>query len=409
MSKLVLRFLICIVLLHSCLNDKPSDNIGKERLKAFNVLNTDQSQENFIYDSVWSINLEETIPVLPSASELFENREFIILKTPEDEIIGEISKMHVSESGIVILDKRITKKVYLFRPNGDFIHVVGQIGNGPGEYSDPLDVMVRNGLVFIVDRQFSIHAYDFNNNFLRKVNLPFHAGSGYVFKNGTFAFSNNLIGEPDINYHLMFIKEFDLSKRYFAHNSEVLTRYTVPPISSNPKYHNDSFLFFKSHGNEIYEANEETLKLRFKLTSDDLLTEELLTEDFDRFSDSKFDYSWIFEFPILETKEFVQIRANHRGLITLLINKNDSTIRTYSGMRDDLLFGGIQDFPTYANGEYFFMPINVEQLYSVKRQIAQIEDEKVIENLRENRDEVFRLLQQVDEISNPIIMKCELR
>ncbi len=358
-------------------------------------------------NSAVTLDLVKTSHILPLASELFQNREYIELKTPPGVIIGEISKMQIIDGGIIVLDSNISKKVYLFNSKGEFIHSVGTKGSGPGEHLDPVDFMSKNGLIFIMDRQFSMHAYDFENNFMIKMDLPFHGRSGFAFNDGTFAFSNGLLGEKDINYHLLMIENNIITNRIFDFTSTALAKYTASPIGFNPIVHNNSFLYYRSHGHEIYEINQTQAKLRYRLASDDILPEKILN-DVSRLENEAYDYTWIYNWPILETNDKVQIRAMHRGLVTLIVDKKDNSITSYSGMEDDLLFGGIQDFPIYAYDDSFYVPINAEQLYDVKNQINRIKDPEQLQRLKKGREEAFKLLETVDEISNPIIMKCDI-
>ncbi len=405
-----LLFIFCLTILSaitSCYSGKENDQIGVNRLKAFSIMDDADSSYSITENSTVELDLEKTSPKLPLASQLFTNREYIELKTPPGEIIGEISKMQIIDGGIVVLDRKISKKVYLFNKNGEFIHSVGKRGNGPGEHLEPLDFMVKNGLVIVTDRQFSMHAYDFENNFLIKMDLPFHGRSGFAFNDGTFAFSNNMSEEADVNYHLLMISNNVITKRLFNITFDALSRYTPSQIGFNPTVHNNSFLYYRSHGHEIYEVAQKRAKLRYRLVSDDMLPEKIL-KDMSSLENEAYDYTWIYNWPILETKDKVQIRAMHRGLVTLIVDKKDNSITSYSGMEDDLLFGGIQDFPIYAYDNSFYVPINAEQLYDVKNQINRIEDPEQLKRLKEGREEAFKLFETVHEISNPIIMKCDI-
>lgn len=406
-------WLTALTIFFSCSENRISDDEGKSRLQEFDIQDSNNSEVKYNEDSVWIVDLEKHgEPTLPTASEIFTEREYIFLETPEDEIIGEISKIINFGNNLLILDRSISKKVFLFDNEGNFIHVVGKIGSGPGEYQDPKDVEYRNGLIFITDRQFTIHAYDVDNIFMGNFNLPFYASSSYIFKNGHFAFSNSSMGEPEVNFHLIFIDNKKITERLFEFKFVTLSKFTSSPISSNQLFHKNSFLFFKPFGNEIYEVGQSSVDLRFRLTSDDLLTDEVF-EDTNNFYKRSFDYSWIYQYPILETDSIVQIRANHGGLITILINKYDRSISTYSGMKDDLLFGGIEDFPIHANGSEFYTALNVERLYQIKKEFnkerKKANNHELVANFKKNKPELYRLLESVEEFSNPILMKCKIR
>lgn len=409
----ILLTLISLFFLNACHDNSSGYNENRKRLAEYEVSNKIEDESNINQDSAWVIDLEELEkPTLPVASEIFQEREYIILETPEDEIIGEISKILTVGNRLIILDARISKKVYLFDNEGNFIHVVGHVGNGPGEYLDPKDVNYRNGLIFVTDRQFTVHAFGLDNEFMAKFNLPFYSSSGYVFKNGHFAFSNNSIGEPEVNYHLILIENKKITQRLFNNRYKSIAAFTSSPISSNRLFHRNSFLYFKPFDNEIYEVSQSSIDLKFRFNSNDLITNEVL-EDSNNFYEKSFDYSWIYQYPILETDSMVQIRAHHRGLITMLLNKYDSTISIYSGMKDDLLLGGIEDFPMHAQGNYFYTPLNVERLYQIKKEFENQREKgnssELVANFKKKKPELYQILENVEEISNPILLKSRIR
>ena len=73
-----------------------------------------------------------------SENDFVEKTQIIPLKTNKNYLIGNIDKMCILLDKIWILDKNVTKKIFVFNLNGEFITTIGKIGKGPGEYTEGL-------------------------------------------------------------------------------------------------------------------------------------------------------------------------------------------------------------------------------------------------------------------------------
>ena len=403
-SKVTLLF--CI-LLTACYSGGQGSEEGAERLKAYTFTNPVTEPIESLNNDYLEIDVDNVTPEYALASEVFINREYIELKTPPNVIIGKIHKIQIDDRYMVILDRFVSKRVFLFKTDGEFIHAVGKVGSGPGEHQDPIDVSIKGEHVYVTDRQFAVNVYTLRNEHVESFYLPFYGGSSHVFNDGTIAFSNNELLEEEVAYHLIMINGKDISGRLFKGKHEGLSHYTAPPLSHNPTVHDDSFLFYTSHSNEIYQVGKDIVKLKYQIKTNKPIPDEVL-DNFNRLSAEQGEYTNIFNWPILETDSKTQIRISKGGVMTIFLDTRSEEIKAYGGIKDDLLYGGIMDFPIYAHGDKFYAPLHVEQMYSMKMQIENIKDEELLAELREARPEVFKLMENIDEISNPVIMKCDI-
>jgi len=86
-------------------------------------------------------------------SDVFKHVKTIILETNKDVLLGKVNSIQVYEDKIFILDKIVSKGLYLFNKNGKFIQRIGNIGEGPGEYVRPNDFTIdkKNKLIYVLD------------------------------------------------------------------------------------------------------------------------------------------------------------------------------------------------------------------------------------------------------------------
>lgn len=76
------------------------------------------------------------------AKALIDSVSFVKLETREGNLIGEVSKLLFTDSMIIIIDKAISKSIYVFSTNGHFIRKIGTFGQGPTEYNYICDVIL---------------------------------------------------------------------------------------------------------------------------------------------------------------------------------------------------------------------------------------------------------------------------
>ena len=108
-------------------------------------------------------------------SKVFNQVKTIILETNKDALIGSISSMQIYKDSIFILDRNGSKGLFLFNKEGRFLKRYGNIGRGPGEYSEPSDftLNIKNKIVYILDSQTqNILMYNLTTgDFIRNIHM----------------------------------------------------------------------------------------------------------------------------------------------------------------------------------------------------------------------------------------------
>lgn len=146
-------------------------------------------------------------------SDYAKSIKYVQLKTDSNSLIDEIRQVIVENNYIYILDK--SKLCKIFDLDGNFIHSVGRIGQGPGEYVHlrAIDVSPISKHIFFEANKI----FEYDTNFIRIINEP-------QFDNGHSRWGT-----------------INLSSDIF--------------ISNIVKYGNNNYSFF------IYNSNGEILKL----------------------------------------------------------------------------------------------------------------------------------------------------
>ncbi len=189
--------LILIVLVPSCRKGRQKAATNAEIVAKVEVSESDKG-----FDVCQMADFEKVIP----------------LETVGDALIGEIDKLEMDDSHIVILDKRM-RTVWLFGIDGKFIRKIGRLGNGPKEYVSLDDMCFdkENGTVWIWDRVKQVMLeYDLAGDFLKEVATGF-SSNVFAKTNEGFWLYYSYLKNPDNNSLILVNEEMDhLVKGFFA-------------------------------------------------------------------------------------------------------------------------------------------------------------------------------------------------
>ncbi|NLD22230.1 MAG: 6-bladed beta-propeller [Bacteroidales bacterium] len=120
-------------------------------------------------------------------------------ETTDKSIIGAVSKVIKTNDRVYVLDNQKSNALFVFDHSGKFLHTVGDVGKGPGEFVEPTDFEINEaeGQVYIYDQFRSVvNKYDLGGRYLGNFKLPFR-NTGMVKLGNDFVFQN-LLGNDHI-------------------------------------------------------------------------------------------------------------------------------------------------------------------------------------------------------------------
>lgn len=111
-------------------------------------------------------------------SKIFNSKaEYIPLESQENYLIGDVNKLILTDSFIVIADYYNTVSVFIFRRTGEFVSQISSQGNGPYEYSTIQDFYFDEDKmevgIFSIDGKLII--YDIEGNGIEQVSIGLYA------------------------------------------------------------------------------------------------------------------------------------------------------------------------------------------------------------------------------------------
>jgi hypothetical protein len=154
---------------------------------------------------------------------------YLPLETIEGQnLIAKIDKIDFYKDRILILDRKVTKSLFIFSHKGKYIAKINNIGDGPGEFRDPYDFTINTDLKQIVlyDRyKTKLLFYDLNGKFIeeKSIGLNFRSfnylnSKYYLFTHSIYNFLDNF---GEITDDLIILdKSLNVLKTYFKNNSK---------------------------------------------------------------------------------------------------------------------------------------------------------------------------------------------
>ena len=104
-------------------------------------------------------------------TDFFDEYIIIPLETTEDNIIGNIDKISITDEYMYILDKQ-QAMIFVFDKAGRYINKIAHQGRALGEYQSISDFAVSCSYLYCLSRiNKKIFVYDFNAAFVRSCNL----------------------------------------------------------------------------------------------------------------------------------------------------------------------------------------------------------------------------------------------
>ena len=122
-----------------------------------------------------------------SLAEFASEVKYLKLETSGSSLFAQIDKLIINKHGIFILDKYTARKIYYFTLDGKFVRTIGNTGKGNGEYTLPLDFLVREDTkrVEIVDNFTRCnYIYDLEGNFIDRIKYDDYRIASFTLLNG---------------------------------------------------------------------------------------------------------------------------------------------------------------------------------------------------------------------------------
>jgi hypothetical protein len=130
-----------------------------------------------------------------------QNIEFLKLETTDDNLLGEISQVLFKDSLLIVVDKRISRTVQVYKMKGEFKYRIGNIGLGPGEYTSVTYVGFIPGTnhISVLDGPgHRVIIYDLAGKYISSHQTPFMLYYFEYMESGNKAYEVSYMRDPSV-------------------------------------------------------------------------------------------------------------------------------------------------------------------------------------------------------------------
>lgn len=162
------------------------------------------------FNSNFRIDTDE-IEKAKNFEDIFKVEDVITFK---GKIIGSIEQFIKLPNGNLLIKDGVSKEVYVFGQNGEFLREIGGKGSGPGEFLNPVDVKFnfKDELIYVLDIKLSriivfdtLGRYQFSFNIKRRgEHMVLSPDDGKIYVYGIGYVSEDMVSCYDINGKLLF-------------------------------------------------------------------------------------------------------------------------------------------------------------------------------------------------------------
>ena len=196
-------------------------------------------------------------------------RDVQLVKLESDScIVGRIDKIICNDSLLYMLDRSITKEVFIFTRDGRFIRKISKQGHGKYEYTQLWDIFFdkSNNALCLLSRydQKIISFTPDGNKVLGETNLPKMFGHIVPTNNGFIGYMNNYSQNPNMPNNIWTMdKSFNLLDGYIRIDPQLES--TSHLDVNTMSVYGDATYFKPEYENTIYEIKDGKISERYKL------------------------------------------------------------------------------------------------------------------------------------------------
>jgi hypothetical protein len=229
-----------------------------------------ENKEEYIDSSLIKISTENTLSDF-NIDEIADFQSIIPLETTNDNLIGEMTKVILKDSLIVIFDFKMNN-VLVFDTEGQFKYKIGSKGNGPKEYVKIYDIYLdkKTDWVYLTDELTKhIQIYNIKGDFISSLSTEYSLISFFPSNEEYWGVIHHQDNEK--NNLILMNEKLKTTKKYFSNKMR------LPLIPTNYFIENekDEVFFHYPYNKTIYMINEQDIKPYLTLDFGKISTENI--------------------------------------------------------------------------------------------------------------------------------------
>lgn len=339
-------------------------------------------------DKALDIDCSEITNEVFKLSEIASSFSIIPLETNDTCLIGGVSKLKFYNDKILILDKILSARLFVFNKEGKYLFDIGRRGTGPDEYLQINDFSIdkKNSIIYVLCDKKKVFSYSLSGQYRGRTDVDFFADA-MEYKDNRFYFVCDRMNRGNLIVTDMngTIEYEDFPNEQMGDNLLILI---------HPFLQRDSTLLYTRYlDNNIYEIHLDTSKVAYKVNfgKDEIAFDDLKDIPHQKVKDKLAHSRGKIKY-LIENKDYMQM---------LFFDNNIPCIAVYNKRNRT---NSVHFFKNYIDDVTGLPSPLFEYVTEQDEFVAVVQPSIVgeIENLTEKGQEVFKSV-DLSEDSNPIL------
>ena len=329
---------------------------------------------------------------------IIKNVDYIALESGENCLIGSVDLIRYYDKKIYILDKNLTKSLFVFTENGAFLFKIKKQGGGPGEYLmlNGFDLDIK-GNIYLGDKmKQTIIMYDPNGNFIKEFKTNIYFEDFCSLPNGKLLVQNvSENGRVETMLGMLNLETISLTT--IIKGRKFFDDLDIPRFNTANLFKSDSTVVINPRfSNKIYKITG-SLITNFIEVDSTIIPPKSFIEKFKNDIKVLHESKYVVDIgSIYETSEFITLRIQEKFPMNYIISKktsNNICTATFSKIN-------------YLGNNRFYGIMENKFISLIEPTVLEY---NWLENIElSNLDECYKdLLKQYDDTMNPIICLVE--
>jgi hypothetical protein len=299
--------------------------------------------------------------------DLVEDIQYIPLENKAECLFSEINKLIIENDRIYVLDMYGTKSLFVFDITGKFLHKVGGVGGGPGEYTRYINFDVHENMVYVYDIAKSrVLIYDENGKYKEAIESSFGFFDFYILGQKKYLLSLN--NDDNNNQKNKIVITNDFKKKEIAHFSFSKDfKDNKSNVRAFQPFHNNKIVYMHPISDTLFILNDQgNVENGYFFDFGDRKLPEILKNDYSEAMKQEYgnNYIYIHDTPIIIKQYiFAELFIDRRLYLAVFdIQKNELT---YELMTPENFNIKNINFPLYAMNDSILVSYIDYSMYEV--------------------------------------------
>ena len=334
----------------------------------------------------------------------FEFVRSIALKSPKEFPFVEVNKLYLHNGNFYVFDKKYSN-LSAFDSTGNYLHSIGKIGEGEGEYLDLSDVVFdqkRKLFLLFSNGSHALYTFAPEGRLLKRVKIPFYASSMAILPGGDLAFYVNYNTSEANAMHNVLITDpsGSVKEKYFPYSNKNTPSFDITGyVAENTA----GALVSPAFSDTIFQLSGASIAPKYVLNLDKFQFKEFENKDAMAIMQELGNHYFL-KSGYLETDDWLAFTLVHRGRESKFFYQPTTNNTLYDAQFNPYSAIHYLKQPIAFEGEAFISHLFTDYFLYMEK-----DRQKILDQVQKEDKTLYNLLSACKEGDNPVLIFYSLK